>query len=568
MTPRPRSPIRPRRPAPQPPPAPQDEPAVPSAPAPPPAASPAAAESPAEALARAPEPAVPVAWGSLAILERRGEDAFGEVYLARDPELGREVTLRLRPAGASRDEKREARFLDEASRLARVRHPNVLAVLGAERREGRLGIWAERVAGLTLEEHLRRDGPLPPSEVRRTGLELCRALTAIHAAGIIHREVRTAGVVREESGRIVLMDSGSLGDLPPARPPAPGDEADAFARARAPELLTGEGVSLSSDVYGLGALLYRLVSGHDPVEAETVADLMVMTRDRRLVPLRERRPALPLDFTRVIERALDPEPARRYPNAVALERALAATLTAPLSPPAPEPAAAAAASGWMVRLERWRATASAAAALVFGLTVAALLAAKPTPSRVDPASASPPPALVAPGPAPDGPPAPPRLLARLPHAAASPAPEEPEEQWVYRPVPRTTPYGLPNHRPAPPPVAAPERGAARAVAGATEMLRALARGPAMSGEGVALADSSAFITLTTEPAGAWVTIDGVRSARVTNATFRVDPGLHWVQVEKPGYEAQVLPPLSLAPGQKLRAGVTLAAGAPDSSAAR
>ena len=536
------------------------------APASPPAPAPVA-PAPAEPLARVPAPAAPVAWGALAILERLGEDHFGDIFLARDPDLGREVTLRLRPAGPAAGEGREARFLDEANRLAKVRHPNVIGVRGADRHDERLGIWADRVEGLTLEEHLRRDGPLPPSEVRRTGLELCRALTAIHAAGIIHREVRTSGVVREESGRIVLMDSGSLGDLPPARPFARGDAPDAFARALAPEQLLGEGVSLSTDVYGLGAVLYRLVSGHDPVEAETIAELVEKLRSRQVVPLRERRPALPLDFARVIEKALDPEPARRYPNAVALERALAATLTAPLSPPAPEPTAAEGASGWLARLERWRSTASAAAALAFGFTVAAMLIAKPTPSRVQPPSESPPLTLEAlRSVAPDGPPAPPHLLARLPHMPAAPAPDEPEEHWVYQPIPRTTPYGLPIHRPAAPAPAPLARGTSRAVANATAVLRALAQGPAMSTEGPALADSSAYITITTVPAGAWVTIDGVLEPRATNATFRVDPGLHWVSVEKPGYEPQVLPPLSLAPGQKLRAGVTLAAGAPDSSA--
>jgi methionine-gamma-lyase len=96
--------------------------------------------------------------------------------------------------------------------LARVSHANVVTVYGAERHDGRVGLWMELVRGHTLEELLGRDGPLAERETVLVGLGLCRALAAVHAAGIIHRDVKSTNVMREEGGRIVLMDFGASVD--------------------------------------------------------------------------------------------------------------------------------------------------------------------------------------------------------------------------------------------------------------------------------------------------------------------------------------------------------------------
>lgn len=513
-------------------------------------------------LPGAPPEAAPVAWGSLAILERIGDDHFGEIFRAHDPALGREVTLRLRPSDLEDDDVKEARFLDEAKRLAGVRHPNVLGVHGAGRCDGRLGMWADRLSGQTLEAQLLRDGPLPASEVRRVGLDLCHALAAIHAVGIIHREVCASAVVREDSGRIVLMGSGSLGDLPRRRDEtSDAGVADTLALALAPEQLLGQGVNLSTDVYGLGVLLYRLVSGRYPVEAESVLELAEHHARRLFEPLRDRRPALPLDFVRVVEKAIDPEPAQRYPNAVALERALASTLMAPMSAPAPAPAAPRPLRGVfpLGPLMRWRSGIVSAAAFAFGCMVAVMLMAEPSPSRISAPAAS----ATAP-PLPEGPPAP-AAWAHRPRPSPAPAESEPEEQWAYKPVPRTTAYGPPIQRPARP-AAPPVNPPSGAVAGATRVLRALAQGPPMQVEAPAPAavEPVATLTLTTVPDRAQVTIDGIRQRQLSNGSYQIEPGQHWIMVEKLGYLPQQMPPLVLVAGQKLRATLTLAAGPPDS----
>jgi hypothetical protein len=187
-----------------------------------------------------------------------------------------------------------------------------------------------------------------------------------------------------------------------------------------------------------------------------------------------------------------------------------------------------------------------------------MLIAEPTPSRI----AAPPVSLAPPAPEFEGPPIPAAIAARL-RPFSAPTVSEPDEQWAYKPVPRTSSYGPPTQRAARE-AAPPAKPPSGPVAGATAVLRALAQGPRMPADAPAPVESFGYLILTTEPEHARVTIDGVPQPEVTNATYRIEAGQHWVRVEKPGYQPQDLPPIELLSGQKLRAGVTLAAAPHDS----
>src|SRR6185436_4474651 len=134
-------------------------------------------------------PPVLFRWGPLQVLEQIGEGSFGEVYRVRDPSLDREVALKLWRESAS--PAMVERLLLEGRRLARVRHPNVLVVYGADRFDDRSGMWTDLIRGQTLEEILDRQGPFGARETAGIGVELCRALAAVHRAGLIHRDVKT-----------------------------------------------------------------------------------------------------------------------------------------------------------------------------------------------------------------------------------------------------------------------------------------------------------------------------------------------------------------------------------------
>ena len=156
-------------------------------------------------------------WGPLQITEKIGEGGFSEVFRAWDATLQREVALKLLYPPQDGDDVDDEHFLNEARKLAQVRHQNVLVVYGADRHEGRVGLWTDLVQGKTLEDRLKAHGPLGAEEAGLVGIDLCRALAAVHGAGLVHRDIKTANVMREEGGRIVLMDFSAATEQGPRR---------------------------------------------------------------------------------------------------------------------------------------------------------------------------------------------------------------------------------------------------------------------------------------------------------------------------------------------------------------
>ena len=138
-----------------------------------------------------------VRWGPLVILDKIGRGSFGDVYRAWDPRLEREVALKLVPEQTP--ESVSSPVVEEGRLLARVRHPNVLTVYGAERIDGRAGIWTEYLPGETLAQEIARRGPVPADEAARIGIEVCRALDAVHGAGLLHRDVKAQNVLDRKS---------------------------------------------------------------------------------------------------------------------------------------------------------------------------------------------------------------------------------------------------------------------------------------------------------------------------------------------------------------------------------
>jgi hypothetical protein len=258
-------------------------------------------------------------WGKLVLLRKIGEGGFGIVYHAHDPWLDHPVALKLfKPRVATREA--SSRILHEARKLARIRHPNIVTVHGADSHNGQVGFWMDLIEGTTLE-HVVLERRLSAGEATHIGREVCRALAAVHLAGIVHRDVKAQNVMRAtDGGRIILMDFGA-GEF----------MADPGANARkqgtplylAPELFNGGDGSARSDIYSTGVLLYHLVTGDFPVPGASIDELVEAHRrgDRRR--LRDVRPDLPDQFVSVVERALDPDPERRYESAGDMEIALA-----------------------------------------------------------------------------------------------------------------------------------------------------------------------------------------------------------------------------------------------------
>src|SRR5262245_39355302 len=212
-------------------------------------------------------------WGRLEAWHSIGAGAYGEVWSAWDKGLEREVALKLRQPDSGGTGRR---WLEEARRLAQVRHPNVVTVHGADEHDGRAGLWMDRLHGRTLEDLLALLGPCSAREAATIGIDLCAALAAVHANGLVHGDLKTQNVMREGApghpagpGRIVLMDFGSAH----ASSAAPGAASPGTPLYTPPEVLRGGRTTAAADLYALGVVLYRLVTGRYPVEATSLSEL-------------------------------------------------------------------------------------------------------------------------------------------------------------------------------------------------------------------------------------------------------------------------------------------------------
>ena len=263
-------------------------------------------------------------WGPLVILDTIGGGAFGDVYRAREPRLDRQVALkffrphRLSPSQVTSD------VIEEGRLLARIHHPNVVTVHGAKHLDGRSGIWMELVEGSTLEEIIAEQGVMSATEAMEIGRDLCGALTALHAAGILHRDIKARNVMREEGGRVVLMDLGISCDVD-RQIPVRQYGTPLYA---APEVLLASESSRQGDIYSLGVLLFFLVSGRYPVTGSTLGDLHAAHEAGHVESLAAVRPDLPATFLRIVDKALAASCDERYATAVELEQELDGALSA------------------------------------------------------------------------------------------------------------------------------------------------------------------------------------------------------------------------------------------------
>jgi serine/threonine-protein kinase len=250
------------------------------------------------------------------VVEWIGSGRFGDVYRAHDPGLRRDVALKLlRADDATSDE-----VIEEGRLAARVRHQNVVTIYGAQRLDGRTGVWMEYVDGRTLEAELADRGPFAAAEIGDIAVELCRALSAVHAAGLVHRDVKATNVMRDGAGRVVLGDFGTGHELDGS--PATLAGLAGTPAYLAPEIFDRQPAMVRSDLYSLGVLLYRLATGAYPVEATSLAELRRAHAAGTRPALRGRRPDLPARLASAIERALDPNPEHRFATAAAMLAAI------------------------------------------------------------------------------------------------------------------------------------------------------------------------------------------------------------------------------------------------------
>ena len=260
-----------------------------------------------------------------------GRGGMGEVYRATDLTLGQAVALKFLPEATASDDRALARFYNEVRIARQVTHPNVCRVYDVGVAEGLHYISMEFVDGEDLGSLLRRIGRLPVDKAVETARKLCAGLAAAHEKGVLHRDLKPANVMIDGRGQVIIMDFGLAGLAEQLQ----SDVRSGTPAYMSPEQLAGTEVTVRSDIYALGLLLYEIFTGKRAFEAASLMELMQM--QERAAPAGISTVVRDLDPSaeRIIMRCLQPDPRQRPGSAMAVAAAL----------PGGDPLAAALAAG-------------------------------------------------------------------------------------------------------------------------------------------------------------------------------------------------------------------------------
>jgi len=258
-----------------------------------------------------------------------GRGGMGEVYRADDLRLGQAVALKFLPETLAHDAQRLAQFHNEVRTARHVSHPNVCRVYDIGEINQQLFLTMEFVDGEDLGASLKRVGRFPEERAIEIARQICAGLAAAHERGVLHRDLKPANIMLDAEGRARLMDFGlaAIGTVDEIRAGTPA--------YMAPEQIEGREVTVKSDVYALGLVLYELFTGKRAFQAGTLADLIDQQVSGRITPPSAIVPTLDPVIERAILRCIDRDPALRPSSALQVAASL----------PGGDPLAAALAAG-------------------------------------------------------------------------------------------------------------------------------------------------------------------------------------------------------------------------------
>ena len=263
--------------------------------------------------------------GRYRLVELLGQGGMARIYRAHDNQLDRDIAVKVLRPEYGRDPDFGSRFRHEAQAAASLNHPNIVSVYDYGQDPAGPFIVMELVDGEDLAAIVKRSGPLPPRQAARIAAETARALHAAHQRGIVHRDVKPGNVMIDRDGRVKVTDFGIARAIAEAQMTLPGTTLGSV-HYFSPEQARGDQATPSSDIYSLGIVLYELLTGHRPWEADSAAAVAMARLAGPPPDPSAIRSGIPSDLVAIDRKALATEPADRWSSASSFAAALEAFL--------------------------------------------------------------------------------------------------------------------------------------------------------------------------------------------------------------------------------------------------
>ncbi|MGA8218715.1 MAG: protein kinase [Solirubrobacterales bacterium] len=263
--------------------------------------------------------------GRYRLESKLGSGGMSTVYLALDEVLDRPVAVKLLHREISEEADQLERFRREARAAARLSHPNLVGVIDAGEDDGRPYIVFEYIEGQTLKRCIQEKGGLPVDEAVAYAIEIGRGLTAAHARKLVHRDVKPQNVLIDPDGRAKVTDFGIARSLEQKGMTATGRVLGTTDYV-SPEQAMGEDVDERSDVYSLGVVLYEMLTGDVPFQAETQVGVAMKHVNEPIPDVQAKRPEASAVVASVVDRATTKDPRDRYSTVAEMVRDLEQTL--------------------------------------------------------------------------------------------------------------------------------------------------------------------------------------------------------------------------------------------------